>query len=266
MGYKLLALTVNRIAEVTVVIVYIGGGLGNIVFVNGDAVAGSHSLGKTACVYNGNNIGFMPCLALYNVCGNGPVRDDGGTLFGSHVEPGHFDKVVGTYFAVSLLAALVFDPQLEAVVHFLVGDVVEGAANRLDVIAEDHAGLVNDVDTPVIEHTAAVLLDASPVGGDTAAAVDTGLDVDDLTERIGFKSFLCSLAFIGAAAEQECTGKTHCRGLEEVSSVDCHSVMFLIGFSYKSPKCRFFWWKMQEGGNSWGMITNLQCERITDKL
>ena len=65
------------------------------------------------------------------------------------------------------------EPKLESVVNLVVCDVVECAANGRDVVAEYHARLVDDVYAPVIEHTAAVLFYASPVGGNTAASVNS---------------------------------------------------------------------------------------------
>ena len=81
---------------------------------------------------------------------------------------------------------------LEPVVDLVVGDMVEPALDGLDVIAEDHAGLVDEVDAPVVQHAAAVFLDASPVGGNPAAAVDAALDVDDLADLAGIVDLLHS--------------------------------------------------------------------------
>ena len=105
--------------------------------------------------------------------GNSPVGDDSAAALSSHVEAGHSDEVVCADFEISLLTVLELEPKLESVVNLVVCDVVECAANGRDVIAEYHARLVDDVYAPVIEHTAAVLFYASPVGGNTAASVNS---------------------------------------------------------------------------------------------
>ena len=185
MRYELSCLAVDSGGKVSVVVVYIGLRTRDTVGIGRYLIAGSHRLGKTCCGLYGNDVALMPVLALDDLGLLSPVGDESRALLGAHVETGHCDEVVGSDLAVSLCSVVEIQGKLKAVVDLLIGNVVKCAVNALDLAGEQLHKLVDEVDTPVVEHSAAVLKLTSPVGGDTARAVNAGLDIKYLSELAG---------------------------------------------------------------------------------
>ena len=129
-----------------------------------------------------------------------PVGDQGRTLFRLHIEPGQGNKVIGAQLHMGSGAVLKVQFQLKAVIHLIIGDVGTGAVQPDDLLLKDLQDLVNKVDAPVQDHTAAVLLLPAPVAGDTPGAVDTGLKIQNLSDLTAGSQLLhCQKIHIPAA-------------------------------------------------------------------
>ena len=68
--------------------------------------------------------------------------------------------------------------------------MIEGAMDRGDLFVKDLKKLVDKVNAPVKDHSAAVLLFSAPVAGNTAATVDSRFNIDDLADLATFLDLL----------------------------------------------------------------------------
>ena len=178
MGDALLALAVNGADEVAVVVVDVGVRLRDGLLGNGLLVSGSHGLGDAGGGDHGNHFLLVVVVAPDHAGGLTPIGDQGGAVAADHVEAGQTDEVGGAHLHVDRQIVLKVHLQLEAVVHQLVGDVIALAPDLLEsLVLHDTHDLVDEVDTPVQNHAAALGGILTPVPGDTAGAVATGLDV-----------------------------------------------------------------------------------------
>ena len=109
----------------------------------------------------------MPFAAGHDAGAVAPVIDLGGAASAGHVKARQADKVRCADLNACVKTALKVEVELEAVVHFIVGYVLKSAEDAFNPAVVNYAEhLVDEMDAPVIKHSAAVLLVASPVAGD----------------------------------------------------------------------------------------------------
>ena len=91
--------------------------------------------------------------------------------------------MAGTHLHGVVDAVVIGQVHEKAVVGLLVGDMVKGGVHRANLrIGEQHHRLIQQVDAPVVHHTAALLGVLPPVAGDAVGAVDTAFNTVEVAQ------------------------------------------------------------------------------------
>ena len=160
----------------------VGGGTLELVGVDGQLVTGSHGLGDTCGGLYGKDLLLVPSLELCYLTLLLPILDKSRARLGLHIESRHSDEVIGANLNGCALAALKGEVKVKSVVNLGGGDIGGLAVYASDLLGNELKHLVDEVNAPVEDHTAAGSLVASPVGGNTSRAVDSRLDIDNLAD------------------------------------------------------------------------------------
>src|SRR5699024_9172290 len=143
-------------------------------------LTGCHGLGQAGSSNNRFDFAFVLVtvnddFAVFEI----PAVEDSSTDCALHVPARQIDKVGGTDFDAVNQTALKGDIHLEAVVNLLIGYMVHSCVNRSNLLRNHHKHLVNQMYAPVQHHAAAICLALSPVTGNSAETMYTGLDIED---------------------------------------------------------------------------------------
>ena len=106
-----------------------------------------------------------------------PVLDDGGSVCTQHHPAGQCNEITGANLHENM--DTVAQPQIrgKAVIHLGVGHIGHRSVNSLNLgIRIQQQRLIQQMDTPVQNHAAALFRLLTPVAGDTVRAMNTGFN------------------------------------------------------------------------------------------
>ena len=160
------------------------------VHVKGNFVARSHCLGYACGGLNGENLFLVPRLHTGYLRVFLPVLNNSTAFLALQIKSRHSDKVICANLYIGGLSAFKIHCKLKAVVYLRVSDVGLGAVNSYYLFPYDLQNLVDKVNAPVKNHTAALCFGTAPVARNTARAVNTGFNVNKLADFTRLHNFL----------------------------------------------------------------------------